>query len=273
MSRYDETGYLDKDLAQKRALNIALMDKQNDLIKMMNHTSQKYMQWSLSKDHFISEVIKFSGQINTDVYTGILSLQEAIDKIEQTMSILNKQDDELSNNQVRQVVVVRPMINGHSQDQNGKDSIHVDLCIAGVGFVAGGLQVVAGIGIMSSGAGLIPGMLLTAHGINNLIENGYYLLYRQSYVGPVRLIYEDVGELFGLDNKTSDIIYTLVDIGLSLNGLLGYKLTENTQNLYRYINEDLLWGMKKMGVTLMGPLDLAVEVIGDINTLVGQWRN
>ncbi|MDN4369188.1 DUF4225 domain-containing protein [Citrobacter portucalensis] len=281
MNGYDEMNngfisldhYADKELSQKRALNIELIDKQDELIRLMNSVSQKYIKWSIAKDNFISEVVSFSEQISTDVYIGNLSLQEAIDKIEQGISILKKQDNELTSRQVKQVVAVRPVFNANSQGQNGRDSVNVDLFIAGVGFVSGGLQVAAGIGVMSSGAGLIPGMLLTAHGINNLIENGYYLLYRQSYTGPVRLVYEGVGELFGLDTKTSDVIYTLVDVGLSLNSMLGYKLADNAQHLYRHINDDLLWGMKKTGITLMNSGDIMVELIGDGNTIAGQLRS
>lgn len=81
MSGYDETDngfisldhYEDKELAQKRALNIELMDKQDELIRLMNSVSQKYIKWSLAKDHFISEVIRFSGQIDTDVYRGFVT--------------------------------------------------------------------------------------------------------------------------------------------------------------------------------------------------------
>ncbi|HGL6358873.1 TPA: DUF4225 domain-containing protein [Citrobacter amalonaticus] len=263
----------DQELAQKRALNTELMDRQDELIVLMNSVSQKYIKWSLAKDNFISEVIRFLEQTTTDVNIGNLSLQEAIDKVEQGISILKKQDDELTKKHLIQVVAVRPVVNANSQDQNGKDSVNVDLFIAGVGFVSGGLQVAAGIGVMSSGAGLIPGMLLTAHGINNLIENGYYLLYRQSYTGPIRLIYEGAGEFLGLDTKTSDVIYTLVDVGLSLNGMLGYKLADDAQNLYQYINDDLLWGMKKKGITLMNSGDIILELIGDGSTITGQLRN
>ena len=52
MSGYDETDngfisldhYEDKELAQKRALNIKLMDKQDELIRLMNSVSQKYIK-------------------------------------------------------------------------------------------------------------------------------------------------------------------------------------------------------------------------------------
>lgn len=141
----------DQELAQKRALNTELMDRQDELIVLMNSVSQKYIKWSLAKDNFISEVIRFLEQTTTDVNIGNLSLQEAIDKVEQGISILKKQDDELTKKHLIQVVAVRPVVNANSQDQNGKDSVNVDLFIAGVGFVSGGLQVAAGIGVMSSG--------------------------------------------------------------------------------------------------------------------------
>lgn len=269
----NRSNYEDPELTRKRILNEKLMDKQNELLQVMNSVANKYVKWSLAKDHFISEVIGYSSQINESVFSGSLSLQEAIDSIEHEITSLRKQDEELSKNQIQQVVVVHPVIKEHSRGDNGKDVINVDLTIAGIGFVSGGLQIVAGVGMVGTGAGAVPGALLIAHGINNVIENGYYLLYRQSYTGPVRLVYQGVGELFGLDTKESDIIYTLVDVGLSLNGMLGYKLAEDAQRLYRYVNEDLLWGMKKLGITLMGPGDIILEIWGDANTLLGQWRS
>lgn len=131
----------------------------------------------------------------------------------------------------------------------------------------------AGAGIAGTGAGIIPGTLLMAHGFNNVIENGYYLLYRESYTGPVRFVYRQIGSQLGLPNNNSDIIYTFVDIGLSINGLLGYRLTEDAQRLYRFINADLLWGMKNMGMKLMSKNDIYLEVILDTNTLWGQYQS
>lgn len=266
MSEYYE--YINKN----RELRVTLFDKQNELMQVMNSVASKYIKWSLAKDHFIQEIIRYSSQISRSAFAGASTLQEAIDSLDREIASLKKQDEELTKNQMRQFVVVRPVNVEHSRGSSSTDVVNVDLFIAGVGFISGGLQVVAGVGMMSSGAGMIPGVLLTLHGINNLIENGYYLLYQQSFTGPLRFIYEDVGELFGLDTKTSDTIYTLVDVGLSLNGMFGYKLTENAQRLYRYVNADLLWGMKTMGINLMGPGDRVIEILGDANTLIGQWR-
>lgn len=262
----------DKDIFENRVLRITLFDKQSELMHVMNSVANKYIKWSMAKDHFIQEIINYSSQIEQYAFSDAESLQQAIDSLDCEIASLKKQDEELAKNQMRQFVVVRPVNVVHSRGSIGRDVINVDLFIAGVGFVSGGLQVVAGVGMMSSGAGMVPGLLLTAHGVNNLIENGYYLLYQQSFTGPLRFIYEGVGDLFGLDTKVSDTIYAFVDVGLSLNGMLGYKLAEDAQRLYRYINADLLWGMKKMGIDLIGPGEILIEILGDTNTLVGQWR-
>lgn len=266
MSDYDE------GIFKKRDLRITLFDKQSELIHVMDSVANKYIKWSLAKDHFIQEIISYSSHIDEYAFSGEEALQQAIDSLDCEIASLKKQDEELTKKQMRQFVAVRPINVEHSKGDSGRDVINVDLFIAGVGFISGGLQVVAGVGMMSSGAGIVPGLLLTAHGVNNLIENGYYLLYQQSFTGPLRFVYEGVGDLFGLDTKVSDTIYTFVDVGLSLNGMFGYKLAEDAQRLYRYINADLLWGMKTMGINLMGPGDRVIEILGDTNTLIGQWR-
>ena len=249
-----------------------IMEKQTELIQVMNNVANKYMKWSLAKDHFISDTINFSSQIDSDLFSGKLSQSEAREALENEITSLRKQNDELEKNQVRQAIILRPISQEKVRGSGGRETINDDLFIAGAGFIAGGLQIVTGVGMISTGAGAIPGTLLTAHGVNNLIENGYYLLYRESCTGPVRFMYEEAGDFFGIDIKDSDVIYTFVDVALSMNGLLEYKLPEEAQRLYRYINADLLWGIKKMGITLMGPGDLFIEITGDINTVVGQWR-
>ncbi|WP_431224509.1 DUF4225 domain-containing protein [Serratia sp. L9] len=93
--------------------------------------------------------------------------------------------------------------------------------------------------------------MLIAHGINNIVENGYFLLYRESYTGPLKFIYEGVGALFGIEKKDADVIYAFVDLSISINGLLGLRLDEDAVRLYRYIDTDLLWGLKEMGIKMM----------------------
>ena len=54
--------------------------------------------------------------------------------------------------------------------------------------------------------------------------------------------------------------------------LIKYEITQEPQRPYRYINEDFLWRREKMEITPMHPSDLFIEVVGDVNTVVGQWR-
>ncbi|WP_445374354.1 DUF4225 domain-containing protein [Photorhabdus tasmaniensis] len=113
-----------------------------------------------------------------------------------------------------------------------------------------------------------------AHGFNNIIESGHYILYRESYTGPVKFVYEGVGEkAFGMDKRNADVIYTSVDVGMSINGLFGYKLEPDSQRLYRYINADLLVGLKRRGIEMMNYKELILELTGDANTIYGQYRS
>ncbi|MCW7550952.1 DUF4225 domain-containing protein, partial [Photorhabdus sp. APURE] len=127
---------------------------------------------------------------------------------------------------------------------------------------------------VDSGVGAALGAPLMAHGFNNIVESGYYILYRQSYTGPVKFIYEGVGEkAFGMNKRDADVVYTSVDVGMSINGLLGYKLEPDSQRLYRYINADLLDGLKRQGIETMNYKEVALEIIGDVNTVYGQYKS
>ncbi|NHB87968.1 hypothetical protein C5471_09695 [Photorhabdus tasmaniensis] len=41
----------------------------------------------------------------------------------------------------------------------------------------------------------------------------------------------------------------------------------------RYINADLLWGLKHQGIKMMSTEDIILEIAGDLNTIYGQIRN
>ncbi|MGK7285174.1 DUF4225 domain-containing protein [Buttiauxella agrestis] len=221
------------------------------------------------KIHFVSEVITYSSEINAKINNGEMTVTEAIVTINNEILSLKKQGDELSRNDRRQVIIVKPILDDSKQRRKQEN---IDLAVAGIGFVAGGLQIASGAALIGSGVGIIPGTLLLAHGVNNVIESGYFLLFRESCTGPVRFVYEGIGEIVGLNKQKSDVIYTFVDVGISLNGLLAYKLTEEATRLYRYINADLLWGMKQMGMKIMSKKELILEVLGDTNTVIGQYR-
>ncbi|SUW65207.1 Uncharacterised protein [Buttiauxella agrestis] len=261
--------HLDIDSDVERTNIETFLKKQNELIQVMNDVARKFIQWSIAKDHFVSENIAYSSEINAKINNGDMTVTEAIVAINNEILSLKKQGDELSRNDRRQVIIVKPILDDSKQRRKQEN---IDLVVAGIGFVAGGLQIASGAALIGSGVGIIPGTLLLANGVNNVIESGCFLLFRESCTGPIRFVYEGIGEIIGLNKQASDVIYTFVDIGISLNGLLAYKLTEEATRLYRYINADLLWGMKQMGMKIMSKKELILEVLGDANTVFGQYR-
>lgn len=268
-SNPDIKNHLDMDSDAERVNIETFLNKQNELIQVMNEVARKFIQWSMAKDHFISEIIAYSSEINSKINNGEMTVTEAINAINNEILSLKKQSEELSRNNRRQVIIVKLGLDDAKQRRQQEN---IDLVVVGVGFVAGGLQIASGAALIGSGVGIIPGTLLVAHGINNVIESGYFLLFRESCIGPVRFVYEGIGDIICLNKQESDIIYTFVDVGISLNGLLAYKLTEEATRLYRYINADLLWGMKQMGMKMMSKKELVLEVLGDANTVFGQYR-
>nr|WP_214090160.1 DUF4225 domain-containing protein [Photorhabdus noenieputensis]MBS9439584.1 DUF4225 domain-containing protein [Photorhabdus noenieputensis] len=60
---------------------------------------------------------------------------------------------------------------------------------------------------------------------------------------------------------------------MSINGLFGYKLESDSQRLYRYINADLLVGLKRQGIEIMNYKEIALEITGNANTIYGQYRS
>lgn len=265
-------GYFDNSTNEERKLLKIQMDKQNELMVLMDRVANKYMKWSLAKDHFIHEVISYSEDITAKINTGELSISEAIASLDEEMRSLEKQDAMLTQKSVKQAIVVKKKAPGENT-KSRKDEV-VNLIITWIGFVSGTIQFIGGFIAIDTGIGAVPGALLMAHGFNNIVESGNYILYRESYTGPVKFVYEGIGEkAFGMDKSNADVIYTSVDVGMSLNGLLGYKLEPDSQRLYRYINADLLVGLKRRGIDTMSYKEIALEFFGDANTIYGQYKS
>ncbi|OKP26695.1 DUF4225 domain-containing protein [Serratia fonticola] len=263
----------DRERGEKKVIGVIISYKQNELMQVMNSVAGKYMKWSLAKDKFISEVVSYSNDITSKVNTGEITQDQAMRSLDQEIANLRKQDEAMTRKNVQQVILVKASIDDKRKNINDRVEGNIKLTIAGIGFVTSGLQVVVGVGMVGSVVGTMSGALLIAHGVNGVVENGYYLLYRKDYTGPVKFVYEGIGEQLGLSKRDSDVAYTVVDIALSVNGMLGYKLAEDAARLYRYINADLLWGLKEMGINSMSSMDIIVEVLGDINTIYSQKRS
>lgn len=166
--------HLDIDSDVERTNIETFLNKQNELIQVMNDVARKFIQWSMAKDHFVSEIIAYSSEINAKINNGEMAVTEAIVTINNEILCLKKQGDELSRNDRRQVIIVKSILDNSKQRRKQEN---IDLAVAGIGFVAGGLQIASGAALIGSGVGIIPGTLLLAHGVNNVIESGYFLLF------------------------------------------------------------------------------------------------
>ncbi|WP_145501874.1 DUF4225 domain-containing protein [Yersinia similis] len=259
----------DKTRQRNNVMRSTMYNKQNELDQVKNSIASKFIKWSLIKDQFISEVTRYSSDMSAKVNTGEITTETAIKLLDKELSDLRNQDEEMTRERVKQAVIIKASV---KKNNDVKRREIVSLTIAGVGFVTAGLQIVAGVGMVGSVAGTIPGALLIAHGTNNIIENGYYILYRESYTGPLKFVYEGVGTQFGLSKSDSDVMYTAVDIALSINGIMSYKLAEDATRLYRYVNADLLWGLKSMDIKSVSSMSLMAEFFGGYTAINVQVR-
>jgi len=241
------------------------LTKKDELYRAMNSTADRFIKWSLAKDHFIMDVMRFMRETDRKVNDGELTPEQGIQVYQQEIDSLRRQEQALLSRQHEQFIIIHHTeLNKISSSQDSRKK----LIIAGVGFISGGLQMVAGMATIETGVGA----LFMAHGFNSVIENGYYILYREDFVGPVRFFYRGVAELFGVDYKKADDFYAVLDIGLSINSMLGTRLSSDAERLYRYIDADLLTGLKQNGVKLMTKGELIVEVGGDVNTVYGAYK-
>ncbi|MGG7667415.1 DUF4225 domain-containing protein [Yersinia sp. J1] len=261
------TGYGDSAQRESNRLNNIIANKQNELLQTMNNVANKYIKWSLAKDKFISEVIAYSSDIIAKTNTGEFSLPEAVSALDNEIASLKEQDRILTSNRIKQAIILKREV--IEEFNKNKIKENKKIVIAAIGFVSGGLQTVAGLGLIETGP---AGGLMLAHGFNNTFENGYYLLYREDYVGPVRFVYRGLAkQLLNIDESGADVLYSTVDISVSLNSLFGYRLEPDLQRLFRYIDADLITGLTKKGIRLMTAGDIFLEIVGDYNTAYGQY--
>ena len=98
---------------------------------------------------------------------------------------------------------------------------------------------------------------MITHGLNNMYENGYYLLFREDRSGTLRDAYRYAAAKLGYGNNEADIVYGVVDISLSAYGAGRRVLAprEKSWSLFRNIESDYIRGWQEASKTAMA-LDL-----------------
>ncbi|AXG49706.1 DUF4225 domain-containing protein [Photorhabdus laumondii subsp. laumondii] len=212
---------------------------------------------------FNSKINLFVEDILGQVRIHCLSSNGAIEIIQFEIDHLKEQAFCLTANRVKQYAII---------EREKEKSSYTNLILKQIGFVGGGTQILAGYTVCKASLGLACasfGAPLMAHGYNNVVENGYYLLYRENINGGVREGYRYVANKIGLSDKDADITYATVDLVLSGYGIFRkvLKPREKSWSLFRNINSDFIRGWREMGV-----VSLTTEGIVDVSTVLSIYQ-
>lgn len=79
------------------------------------------------------------------------------------------------------------------------------------------------------------GLMLIAHGANNVYESVSPLIYEHNKAGPIRAIYREAAKIAGFDDDAGDLAYSGVEFSLTLYAAI--RMTVLTQNHNRLITK------------------------------------
>ncbi len=220
----------------------------------------EYLSNHSSRHRFFSEIEKLTSYVENEVKINCMSLNGAI-------NILNKELDFLKEQRFR-------IVSGRAIQYAKMEKIKIDrgmnIALKQVGFIGGGTQVVAGYGVCAASLGFACaafGSPLIAHGLNNVYENGHYLLFRKDKVGFARGAYRYVAGKLGFSDKDADYAYYGVDLALSAYGMGRNVLREDSFRLFKHINNDFIVGWREMG-----KVPLLTEISVDGATSYGIYK-
>lgn len=139
--------------------------------------------------------------------------------------------------------------------------------IKSIGLVGGILQVLTGGILIAAGSstviGVAAGVMLFAHGINNIIENYSSLfLDNDDVIGPMTYVYGQAAHLIGYDKSYGKLVFAGMDLVLSSYALFGAKLVPDAWRLFNYIPCDY-----EIGFKTMSSFELAAELVPDLATI------
>ncbi|WP_242685606.1 DUF4225 domain-containing protein [Photorhabdus sp. RW14-46] len=237
--------------------------KVRELRELAKTLSFRYLTHSKIRMDFNSKINLFVEDILGQVRIHCLSSNGAIEIIQFEIDHLKEQAFCLTANRVKQYAII---------EREKEKSSYTNLILKQIGFVGGGTQILAGYTVCKASLGLACasfGAPLMAHGYNNVVENGYYLLYRENINGGVREGYRYVANKIGLSDKDADITYATVDLALSGYGIFKkvLKPREKSWKLFKNINSDFIRGWREMGV-----VSLTTEGIVDVSTVLSIYQ-
>ncbi len=211
---------------------------------------------------FLRDIDQFIAKNEWEVKNACLSLSAGLDNIEDMRELLAQQHRAIQLREVRQYAYVEAVNN----EKNGITT----LLLKQVGFVGGGMQVIAGYGACAASVGLLCSSLsvgLIAQGTNNMYENGYYLLFRENTSGYLRDGYRYAAKEMGYSNYEADMAYNIVDLTLSAGSLANPVLKPGAFKLFSYYDIDFITSFQQMG-----KIGIGSEIFFDSVTIYSAYK-
>lgn len=166
-----------------------------ELRRFAHNLSTKHLQFS----HFglFFETEDFIRTIEREINSNCMSYRGGVDALQFEIKHLAEQDFLITSGQAQLYLIIK------------KEKQHKlqQVVLKQIGFISGGAQVFSGAGVCvgslgSACAGFGTPMMI--QGVNNVYENGYYLLLRKDVSGPVRDAYRYTAQTLGYSNDVAD---------------------------------------------------------------------
>ena len=153
--------------------------KVREIELLTEQISAKHLFYGTSGLFF--EIQQLVGHLKREIESHCLTFLGGTQILDEQIRHLREQDDLLTFNRAKMFIVVEK-----------NQATTTTIALKQIGFVAGGAQVYGGASLCVGSLGLACaayGAPMIAHGLNNVYENGYYLLFREEQSGTVREAY------------------------------------------------------------------------------------
>ncbi|HBM8319849.1 DUF4225 domain-containing protein [Enterobacter cloacae] len=215
--------------------------KVREIELLTEQISAKHLFYGTSGLFF--EIQQLVGHLKREIESHCLTFLGGTQILDEQIRHLREQDDLLTFNRAKMFIVVEK-----------NQATTTTIALKQIGFVAGGAQVYGGASLCVGSLGLACaayGAPMIAHGLNNVYENGYYLLFREEQSGTVREAYRFAATKLGYGNNQADLIYGVIDLSLSAYGA-GRKVLasrEKSWSLFHNIQSDYIRGWQEASKT------------------------
>ncbi|MEY0878385.1 DUF4225 domain-containing protein [Providencia manganoxydans] len=253
---------LESDYSFSDGYKSALTNNSNELRKLAEKLAYMYISDSVTRMKFLHDINQFIIRNELEVKNYCLSLSAGMDNITEARDKLELQYELLRKNKVFQYAILESR-------REKKYEYNTTVVLKQVGFVGGGMQIMAGYGACYGSLGLLCGSLglaLANQGINNMYENGYYLLYREENTSYLRDAYRFTSKKLGYGNNEADMAYAGVDLLLSGYSIFKPTIKPDGWKLFYYMEDSLVASWRTMG-----KLGLGTEVFFDGFTIYSTY--